>query len=515
MRDRAVLLLLVALLLAVGFLLWAGLPCRPDVLAQGVGWSEPLWLSTNTPGSWFPDVAADSQGRVHVVWDSGYPPEGPEDPGIGATMYAVRRDGDWSEPNDIALHLPTAVSRPAITVDGADRLHLVRRGGGVRYMQALAAEAWSAPAWSTSRRVSGLNLAYTPDLVVDDRGVIHVVWEEWVPVELSPEEIFLQQRSPYLADIFYRRSEDGGRHWDPLVNLSRTPNVGSGRVSIALGGVGGIHVGWDEGWDRNSLEGEPRAVAYARSLDAGTTWSDPLVFTHTVDAYAQMTVGTDRASGVLLVWRTLASNRLLYAWSTDEGETFTDPQPLPLLYARPWVSPFDAYDMATDAEGNIHLVAVAASTVPTPTTPLAVYHISWDGETWAFPDVIALYPGPENPEYPRVAVEGGSRLHVVWFTRPEGVSSVGVQVWYSERDLGIEVTPAPTWTPTVTPLPPTPQPSPTPLSPTPTIAPEEDASSMVAPLYTESDELTVLGIAVLPVLLLVVGLSGVLLSRRR
>jgi len=508
-------LLLPAVVLVVGCLLVVGLFRGTVVYAQGGGWSEPVRLSTNTPSSWFPDVAVDSQGRVHVVWDSGYPPQGPDDPGTGTTMYAVRRDGEWSEPNDIALHLPTGVSRPAIAVDGVDRLHMVLRGGGVRYTQASAAEAWSARAWSTPHRVSGLNLTYTPDLVVDDRGRIHVVWEEWVPVELSPEEIFLQQRSPYLADVFYRYSDDGGRLWSPAVNLSRTPNVGSGRVDIALDGEGGVHVGWDEGWDRNSLEGDPDAVVYARSLDGGDGWSEPVVFSSTADAYAQMTVGTDGSTGVLLVWRTFLSNRLVYAWSADRGATFSDPRPIPSVFARPWVSPFDAYDMAADGVGNIHLVAVGSSTVPTPTSPLALYHLTWNGEEWTYPEVIAWYPGPENPEWPRIAVEGGRRLHVVWFTRPEGVVSVGVQVWYSERDLGLEVTPEPTWTPTPTstPLPPSPSPPPPPSTPTP--MPETFTPSPVASLYTEDDELILLGVAVLPVLLLVAVFGGVILGRRR
>lgn len=509
-------LLLPAVVLVAGCLLGAGLFQRTMVVyAQGGGWSEPICLSTNTPSSWFPDVAVDSEGRVHVVWDSGYPPQGPNDPGTGTTMYSVRRDGEWSEPNDIALHLVTGVSRPALAVDGADRLHLALRGGGVRYMQASAAEAWSAQAWSASHRVSGLNLTYTPDLIVDRQGRVHVVWEEWVPVELSPEEVFLLQRSLYLADVFYRRSDDGGEFWRPAVNLSRTPNVGSGRVNIAPDREGGVHVGWDEGWDRNAQEGDPRGVAYAYSLDGGEMWSDPMVFSSTVDAYAQMTVGTDVADGVLLVWRTLASNRLLYAWSTDRGKTFTEPQPIPRLYARPWVSPFDAYDMATDGVGNVHLVAVGASTVPTAATPLALYHTAWTGEEWTRPEVIAWYPGPENPEYPRIAVEGGSRLHVVWFTRPEGVSSTGVQVWYSGRDLGLEVIPEPTWTPTPMPVPPPPTSTPSPLPPVPTPMPESFVPSPVISLYTEDDELAILGAAVLPVLVLIAVFGGFLLSRRR
>jgi hypothetical protein len=475
-------------------------------------WSEPLQLSTTTPSSWFADVAADSRGGVHVAWDSGIPPRQRYDQGQGMTLYAVRRDGEWSTPNDVALHLYSGVSRPALAVDGADRLHMLYRQQGVRYTQAAAQEAWSARAWSTSHRVSGLQTSYIPDLLVDRTGTIHAVWSEWVPVE--QEASAMAAGSPYLADIFYRRSEDGGRTWSEIVNLSRTPDRGSARVHVTLDSRGGIHVSWDEGWDRTSMEGRPESGAYARSLDGGRTWTRPRLFHTPSGDNAQTTVATDDGEGVLLVWRSVSEPQLYFAWSTDRGGTWSAPQPLPGLYARTWISPFDAYDMVTDGEGRIHLIAVGAPERPGPRLPfLAVYHLVWDGEAWSDPEIIARYPGPENPEYPRAAIGGGTHLHVVWFVRPEGVSSTGVQVWYSERDLGLEgVSPLPTWTPTsVT------SPSPTALpSPIPSPSPLPRVTSPFVPvggLYSEADELRILGMALLPIAALVV-VAGVWLRGR-
>ena len=488
------------------------------VHAQAGVWSEPLHLSTTTLGSWFPDVAVDSRGDVHVVWDSTIPPQSLDDPGTGFALYAVRRNGEWSEPNDIALHLLTVAIRPAIAVDRGDRVHFLFRDGPLYYTQAPVADAWSAQAWELHKPVSGLSLTYISDLVVDDRGVIHVVWSEWVPVELTPEEIFLQERSPYLAEIFYRRSEDGGRAWSERVNLSQTPNVGSGHVQIKMDAAGGLHVAWIEGRDQHSGEGEPETVWYVNSRDGGTTWSQPTVFEAPERENAQVAIGLDGGSGVLLVWRSASSSkrreptdppripRIYSTWSTDGGETWAEPQPVPGIYPRGWTTPWDVYDMATDALGRIHLVAVGGAEEPRRDLPIDLYHLVWDGEGWSDPEMIIRYTQPEGPEYVRVAMEQGRRLHAVWFVRPEGsYSQENMQVWYSERELDVpEVTPIPTWTPTPAPLPTAPPPSPTSLAPTPALGLPSSAPPPVGDLYTEADDLARLGIALLPVGLVVV-----------
>ncbi len=501
MRKRACFgLLLLTLLLA--------LPAR----AQQSGWSEPVQISPPDIIGWFGDPAVDSKGRVHVVWDAVYPPTSAADEGHGVTLYAVRENGRWSRPNDIETHAATAVARPAIVCDGADTLHLLfRRNKALYYTHADADAAWSAQAWSEPHRISGLLITYIPDLLVGPDGTIHAFWEEWVPVTLSDEERFREGRPPYLADIFYRASHDGGEHWGKAVDLSNTPNVGSGRVSVAMDELGGLHVAWDEGWDRVSLDGEPQRVAYAHSLDGGLTWSEPLVFSPTGDTYAQMTVGTGRDGQVLLVWRELTGNRVLYVHSEDRGITWSEPQPIPGFYARRWRSPYDAYDMATDALGRIHLVAVGDTSPTTPRSPESLYHLVWDGERWSEIEPIALYPGPANPEFPRITIEKGYRLHVVWFVRPEGVVTQGVKVWYAERTLDdVEPHPVPTWTPTPTETPtPTLTPSPTP-PPSPMPSPAPDGKAPGEELYTESDELRILLLSLAGVFIV---LAGVLLRR--
>jgi hypothetical protein len=601
-------------------------------------WSEPLMLSSSAAHSWFADLVVEGQDRLHVVWDGGLPPSGPDSPGQSLTMHSVReQDGTWSDSNDISTGSRWEVSRPAIALDRAGVLHMAfRPWADICYTQADIAEAHSAYAWSATHRLSQ-SINYRPEIAVDSQGVIHVVWYEWVPVEFSAEEIFREQRSAYLSDVFYRRSADGGVTWSAPLNLSRTPNVGSGRVEIAIDGQDGIHVVWEEGWDRNArsdVAGDnPVCGMYAHSLDGGFNWSIPEVFDMPAveglslpDAYAhfetglgqllsridryhprysealvyyrwlvenisraqmeeeraqgtddarvfaaeraladleteretiinrlnelaslvldtsfdalcdvdeittgqeviealpqadnaQMTIGIGRDDDVLVVWRSRGLRRLYYTWSEDRGVTWRAAEEVPDIYARPWIEPFDAYDMATDSLGNIHFVLVGTPQVPVSEiqdVPLGVYHLTWDGESWSQPESVVDYLIPTLPEYPKIEIGWGNHLHVVWGVRPEGVWDEAQQIWYSEKEIEApREEPEPTLTPTATPLPP----SPTSLAPTMTPFPTLGPESSGAPpgLYTESDDLARLALALSPVVLIMVVALAIKRMRR-
>jgi hypothetical protein len=226
---------------------------------------------------------------------------------------------------------------------------------------------------------------------------------------------------------------------------------------------------------------------------------------------SQMTLGLDNNGGVLLMWRSAGLGRIYCTWSEDGGTTWSAVEPVPGVYVRPSQTPFDAYDTATDSLGHIHVVLVATSVSPEvnrSSAPIGVYHLRWDGSSWSEPQLIAYYPGLANPEYPKIAVGQGNRLHVVWFVRPQGASTRNMRIWYSElkTDAPLEEpppTPTPTATPTMTPMPTL---GPT-VTPFPTLGPGD--SGVPEGLYTESDDLARLALALSPVLLMVMIVSAV------
>jgi hypothetical protein len=346
------------------------------------------------------------------------------------------------------------------------------------------------------------------DVAVDSENVVHVVYEEWVPPEppMIVEAAGGEREIVGLSEVFYRRSTDNGRSWSAPVNLSRTTNVGSHRVQIKIDTNDVIYATWDEGWDRWSDYDQPREGVYTRSTDGGQTWSEPKLFSAPERTNAQMAAASDNGSGVLAVWRPTTIDQVFFAWSTDSGLTWTRALAIPGFYARPYNDTlFDAYDMATDSAGNIHLVAVGRLMPASPgdVLPLGVYHLVWDGAVWATPEPIAVYePGAGLPEYPKLAISEGNQLHVVWFVREGLAGMVPMRVFYSHsQSQSPRQTPAPTLAPTVTPLP---APESTPMvSVTPTLSKIPNIDESPQDLFTESDEIQRLVIVLSPIVLLV------------
>lgn len=466
------------------------------VSAQTGSWTEPVNISHTPNHSWFSDLAVDNLGNVHVIWCETTNLEGG---GQREQVYYSMWNGQhWSEPNDIAPP-SQAIIRNAIAVDHAGNLHALFGGLACSpdmvtcHRRAPAVAAWSARSWSTPRRISGGN-SYMADIIVDSKGVIHAIYDQIVGTA---------KKDVSLADIFYRQSTDGGRTWSRSLNLSNSP-TGSARLEMEIDSKDTLYVVWDEGWDRLTGRGEPVYSSYVFSSDGGNSWSKPATVSYPEGKNAQITVAGDGEGGVLVAWRSTSRDNIFYMWSSDNGVSWSGPAAIPGIWAKPWLSPFDMYDMATDSGGHVHLV-VAGRVSPEEET-VGIYHLEWDGESWMSPRAIYQVGGePERaePQYPKIVISQGNQLHVTWGAYDSLVGNM--EIWYSRgRSSSPRQTPVPV--PTSTPKPTaTPLPTATPTAtPYPTLEPGRTA--LPDGLYTENDELFQLLIGVSPILVLVVAI---------
>lgn len=474
--------------------------------SQQIIWTTPVNVSTTTSYSWFPDLAVDNVGDVHLVWCESVPQE---IGGYKEYVYYTKWDGKtWTRPNDI-VGISADINRNAIAVDAVGGLHLLFGGSSIStlsiyYKRAPLEAAWSAASWSDPHPISGSG-SYMSDIAIDSQGVIHVIYDHAVgSVEAqsgSSPEVCVG-----CADIFYRRSTDGGRTWSYPINLSRSP-TGSSRSQLEIDGADHIHVVWDEGWDRLTGQGEPISGAYIVSLDGGESWSELATFYYPDRTNAQIAVGIDGWGNTLVVWRATSRDEIFYALSSDDGASWSAPAVIGGILARRRGFPFDMFDMATDSGGSVHLLVVGR--VSTEQELPGVYHLVWDGAAWSPPTQV--FAGAGFPLYPKILVSQGNRLHAVWSELSDEFRSDNNEVWYSSS-----LAASPPQTPVPSPAstrPPTPTPGPSP-APTvtayPTIPP--GTSGLPTGLYTENDELLRLGLALSPVVLIVAVLAAVRLG---
>ena len=121
----------------------------------------------------------------------------------------------------------------------------------------------TAPAdWSAVRRITWTSGgSYYPALAIDASGYLHVVWHDDTPGNYQ---------------IYYKRSTDGGTTWSANQRLTWTSND-SITPDIAVDPPGRVHVVWHDYTPGNA------EIYYKRSTDGGASWLPSQRLTWTID----------------------------------------------------------------------------------------------------------------------------------------------------------------------------------------------------------------------------------------
>ncbi|MBI3980052.1 MAG: hypothetical protein HY331_17910 [Chloroflexi bacterium] len=226
----------VSLLVLVGLVLGplGGFFSRGAALlaASATSWTEATNLTNAEGFSKYPAVAVDARAQLHLVW---------VDNAAGA--YALRyarydpAARSWSSPTTLASD--AAEARPAIAVDGANRVHvayLASPPGTTFEIRSLIWDATAAtPAWSspTSLSNTGGSAPTTPTswsapaIAVDSLDRVHLVWAGY--------------GSSGVTQIIHRVRSAGA--WGAAVFVTG-PSGRSDMPSIAAGSSGRVHLAW-------------------------------------------------------------------------------------------------------------------------------------------------------------------------------------------------------------------------------------------------------------------------------
>ena len=269
------------------------------------GWSTPTNLSQSDTASYYPDIAVDSAGHVYVVWGE----FSPEHEGRGRPNMLMLRvwDGQsWSPTSDIVVggHLPQ------IAVDSQGRLHVVRIvtrriDNELTYTRAWAQDSpLNAQTWTPNRQIAAGG-AYWPDMIVDGQDRIHLVfsgdggvnyirstdggdvWSDPIVLSASWDSPGAPRLAVDASDNLYavwpntngaqpvahsvsitlRYSTDGGESWSEPSQVM-LDSYGIGQVDAAVDSMGTFHLIW-----RYEAMSSTGTVAYVNSSNRGQSWS--------------------------------------------------------------------------------------------------------------------------------------------------------------------------------------------------------------------------------------------------
>lgn len=197
----------------------------------------------------------------------------------------------------------------------------------------LAVPLW-AQSFEPDRRLtrndssSETSINFARSVAADERGRVHIAWVD---------------EQDGNREIYYKRSIDGGLSWGPPARLT-VDAASSNNPSIAAQGDA-VHAVW---WD---TRGGSHQVYYKRSLDGGATWEADRRITASAGggAHTSLAVAGNRVHVVYVDGRD-GSSEVYYARSLDRGATWREPV---RLSARPW----NSYTPTVATAGNAVYVA--------------------------------------------------------------------------------------------------------------------------------------------------------------
>lgn len=238
-----------------------------------------------------------------------------------------------------------------------------RPGWGLLSLALLVlAATLTAPAASTVRLQRLPGGGVQPDAVLDDGGVLHLV--------------FLQG-DPKASDVLYVRRPMGQTNLPAAQRVNSQPGsavaVGTIRgAQIALGRQGRVHVVWNGSSEARPKPAESAPMLYSRLNDAGDGFEPQRnLVTATVHLDGGGSVAADGQGNVFVAWHAAPMNgprgetnrSIFLAASTDDGRTFAPERSL--LPGGAGVCACCALETLMDAQGRLHILYRSATAAGT------------------------------------------------------------------------------------------------------------------------------------------------------
>lgn len=311
-----------------------------------------------------PHIATDGQGNWVAVWYSTNSLEGTIGTD-GDILFARSLDAGatWTDPQPLNNNAwsdgNTMDASPQVATDGLGNWIAVWQVSDpgtdydydIMFARSFDAGAnWSDAELLTPEAASDARFDQGPRVTTDRHGTWMAVWES-----SACEGGCVGYSTPEESEVLVSRSFDVGATWtspELLNNDAGYDGANDHLPQLTTDGQGN----WVAGWYRYS--GGDLAALVARSSDAGATWTDPRPLDNKTGFNGSPQVTTDGLGNWFAVWgsRSLAGTLgtdwdILFARSLDAGATWTNPQPLNNNASHDSGSDHDP-QLATDGQGN-------------------------------------------------------------------------------------------------------------------------------------------------------------------
>ena len=239
---------------------------------NGNTWSALQRLTWTGTVGWYPAISADTNGKVHIVWNS-------YNSGNGEIYHKYSTDNGvtWSIPRRLTYSSSSSIT-PVIAVDSDTEVHLSWNELSSTLCDIFYKSSTdSGVTWSSPKRITWTSgRSEYPAIAAFSNISVHIIWRD---------------NTPGNYELYYKRSSDLGASWSTTKRL--TWNAGySWFCDIAADGANGVHLVWRD--DSTGIN----AIYYKYSSNGGVAWSSPARLTWTTGGAYEPAVAIDTVGGI-------------------------------------------------------------------------------------------------------------------------------------------------------------------------------------------------------------------------
>jgi hypothetical protein len=378
--------------------------------------------------SFYPDIAVDDEGTVHVIWnEEGEYLESGDDLDV---FYRSRtRSGEWSSIELLSDGSDEGSTHSTIAVDGEGTVHAVwtenrRQGmfdfGMIVYRNKPRGGHWSP---TDSIRPETDHRAWLPDMFCDRNGRLHLVWYDGSDYGGSGPD----------SDVLYMCRSEGGT-WSPAELVSAESDEGSWTASVAVDSYGTVFVAWME-WADQGLGWLVLDILF-KFKPSGGDWTDVenLSYSRENSWSPSLSVGPDDV--LHLAWEDRVfedgynvAEMMIYCTRDPGGEW----GPIEVLtLENPWLySP----TMVADDFGVVHIAWFGANR-KTGWDYDVLYRKKLPGHRWTRPEIASM-ESDDSSDLASMVVDRRGTVHLVWADEGSyGGSGSDWDIFYKNRPLG-------------------------------------------------------------------------------
>ncbi len=249
---------------------------------DGATFSAPTDLSTNSSGSFSPQVALGPSGSLTVVW---------EDDAQLASDISFSHSSDhgatFSIPESLSLHTGNSASAQVAT-DLNGNIDVVWANNSPGNFDIFFSRSADGVTFSAPKDISNASgVAQNPQMGLDAKGNINVIWQDNTPPDFN-------------ADIYFARSSDGGITFSSPLNISNTAGF-SGNPFLIVDAGANINVAWEDNTPGN------KDIFFSHSTDSGATFSAPLNLSNDTGLSLAVDIGADTNGNINVAWQDATS----------------------------------------------------------------------------------------------------------------------------------------------------------------------------------------------------------------